>query len=109
MSEMGISQVLDQMRAMAAQAQHTPAAESGNAAATGRPDFAGLLQQSVNSVNEAQQASGKLQAAFEAEDPDVDVAQVMVAMQKSSLSFQAMVTVRNKLIAAYQEIMSMPV
>jgi flagellar hook-basal body complex protein FliE len=109
MSEMGISQVLDQMRAMAAQAQRTPVAESGNAAATGRPDFAGLLQQSVNSVSEAQQASGKLQAAFEAEDPNVDVAQVMVAMQKSSLSFQAMVTVRNKLIAAYQEIMSMPV
>jgi flagellar hook-basal body complex protein FliE len=63
----------------------------------------------VNSVSETQQAAGKLQAAFEAEDPNVDVAQVMVAMQKSSLSFQAMVTVRNKLVAAYQEIMSMPV
>jgi flagellar hook-basal body complex protein FliE len=109
MSEMGISQVLDQMRAMAAQTQHAPAAESGNAAATGRPDFAGLLKDTVNSVSETQQAAGSLQAAFEAEDPNVDVTQVMVAMQKSSLSFQAMVTVRNKLVAAYQEIMSMPV
>lgn len=109
MSDMGISQVLDQMRAMSALAQRDPVAESGNAAATGRPDFAGLLKESVNSVNEAQQAAGKLQAAFEAEDPNVDVAQVMVAMQKSSLSFQAMATVRNKLVAAYQEIMSMPV
>ncbi|MGB5539975.1 MAG: flagellar hook-basal body complex protein FliE [Gammaproteobacteria bacterium] len=109
MSDMGISQVLDQMRAISAQARRDPVAESGNAAATGRPDFAGLLKESVNSVNEAQQAAGKLQAAFEAEDPNVDVAQVMVAMQKSSLSFQAMATVRNKLVAAYQEIMSMPV
>jgi flagellar hook-basal body complex protein FliE len=109
MSEMGISQVLDQMRAMSALAQRDPAADSGNVEAAGRPDFAGLLKESVNSVSEAQQASSKLQAAFEAEDPNVDVAQVMVAMQKSSLSFQAMVTVRNKLVAAYQEIMSMPV
>lgn len=109
MSEMGISQVLSQMRAMAAQAQRMPAAESGNAAATERPDFAGLLAQSVNSVNETQQAASKMAAAFEAEDPNVDVAQVMVALQKSSLSFQAMATVRNKLVSAYQEIMSMPV
>lgn len=109
MSEMGISQVLDQMRAMAAQAQRAPAAESGNAAAAERPDFAGLLKETVNSVNEVQQASSRLQAAFEAEDPNVDLSQVMVAMQKSSVSFQAMVTVRNKLVAAYQEIMSMPV
>lgn len=106
---MGISQVLDQMRAMAAQAQRTPAAESGNVTATGRPDFAGLLRETVNSVSEIQQTSSRLQAAFEAEDPNVDLSQVMVAMQKSSLSFQAMVTVRNKLVAAYQEIMSMPV
>jgi len=109
MSEMGISQVLDQMRAMSALAQRTPVAENGNAAATGRSDFAGLLQESVNSVNETQQTASKLAAAFEAEDPNVDLSQVMVALQKSSLSFQAMATVRNKLVAAYQEIMSMPV
>ena len=109
MSEMGISQVLDQMRAMSALAQTNAAAESGNAAAAGRPDFAGLLKESVNSVNEVQQTASKLEAAFEAEDPNVDLAQVMIAMQKASLSFQAMTQVRNKLVAAYQEIMSMPV
>jgi len=109
MSEMGISQVLDQMRAMSALAQGNGTAESGNATATGRPDFAGLLKESVNSVNETQQTASKLEAAFEAEDPNVDLSQVMVAMQKSSLSFQAMTQVRNKLVAAYQEIMSMPV
>lgn len=106
---MGISQVLAQMRAIAAQAQYSPAAESGNVAASERPDFAALLAQSVNGVNETQQTASKLAAAFEAEDPDVDVAEVMVAMQKSSLSFQALTTVRNKLVQAYQEIMSMSV
>jgi flagellar hook-basal body complex protein FliE len=39
----------------------------------------------------------------------LDLAEVMVAMQKSSLSFQAMVEVRNKLIEAYKDIKNMPV
>ena len=108
MSEMGIDQVLAQMRAMSsmAQAGAAPAAQVDSA---DRADFAGLLQDSVSKVNETQQTSSKLQAAFEAEDPNVDLAEVMIAMQKSSLSFQAMTTVRNKLVSAYQEIMSMPV
>ena len=42
-------------------------------------------------------------------DPTVDIAQVMVAMQKSSISFQALTEVRNKLLTAYQDVMNMPV
>ena len=109
MSEMGIDQVLAQMRAMSSLAQGGAAAVDGTAPDAARADFAGLLQASVNTVNEAQQTSRNLAAAFEAEDPNVDLAEVMVAMQKSSLAFQAMASVRNKLVSAYQEIMSMPV
>jgi flagellar hook-basal body complex protein FliE len=74
-----------------------------------RPDFAGLLQESVSKVNEIQQTAGNLATAFEMEDPKVDLAQVMIAKEKSSLAFQALTQVRNKLISAYQEIMNMPV
>jgi flagellar hook-basal body complex protein FliE len=42
-------------------------------------------------------------------DPNVQVSEVMVAMQKSNVSFQAMLQVRNKLVSAYQEIMNMQV
>ncbi len=109
MSEMGIDQVLAQMRAMSSMAQGGGPAIADRVEPAGRPDFADLLQESVTKVSETQQTSSTLAAAFEAEDPNVDLAEVMVAMQKSSLSFQAMVTVRNKLVSAYQEIMSMPV
>jgi flagellar hook-basal body complex protein FliE len=68
-----------------------------------------LLQESVSKVNEIQQTAGNLAAAFEAEDPNVDLAQVMIAVEKSGLAFQALTQVRNKLISAYQEIMNMPV
>lgn len=109
MSEMGIDQVLAQMRAMSSLAQSGAPAVAEPAQAAERPDFAGLLEESVSKVNEVRQTSSALAAAFEAEDPNVDLAEVMVAMQKSSLAFQAMTTVRNKLVSAYQEIMSMPV
>jgi flagellar hook-basal body complex protein FliE len=33
----------------------------------------------------------------------------MIALQKSSVSFQAMTEVRNKMVEAYKEIMNMPI
>jgi flagellar hook-basal body complex protein FliE len=33
----------------------------------------------------------------------------MIASQKASVSFQAMVQVRNKLVEAYKEVMNMPI
>lgn len=38
-----------------------------------------------------------------------DVAQVMIASEKATLSLQLLVQVRNKVIEAYQEVMRMPV
>lgn len=107
MSENGIESVLSQIRAMSSQAQGPAAATANNGVE--RPDFAGLLQESVSKVNEVQQTASDLAAAFEAEDPNVNLAQVMIAKEKSGLAFQALTQVRNKLISAYQEIMNMPV
>ena len=98
--------LLTQMRAMAAQAQGK-STEVGNAA--GQSDFSDLLKQSVDKVNETKMESKRLQDAFQAGDPNVAVSEVMVAMQKSNVSFQAMLQVRNKLVSAYQEIMNMQV
>jgi flagellar hook-basal body complex protein FliE len=39
----------------------------------------------------------------------MDLSQVMIAVQKSSLSFEAMVQVRNKLVEAYKDVMNMPI
>ena len=98
--------LLMQMRAMAAQAQGKSTETTG---AAGQSDFSNLLKQSVDKVNETQVDSKKLQDAFQAGDPNVNVSEVMVAMQKSNVSFQAMLQVRNKLVSAYQEIMNMQV
>ena len=46
---------------------------------------------------------------FEMGKPGTDLPQVMIEMQKASVSFRAAVEVRNRLVSAYQEIMNMPI
>ena len=98
--------LLAQMRAMAAAAQSKPAAPTTSEV---QGEFADLLKQSINKVNETQQESTRLADAFQNGDPNVKMSEVMIALEKSNVSFQAMLQVRNKLVSAYQEIMNMQI
>ncbi len=51
----------------------------------------------------------KTRKSFELGDANVSLPQVMVAMSKSSLAFEATNQVRNRLLTAYQEVMRMSV
>lgn len=107
MSDMNINQVLQQMRSMAAMAENKMSLEA--AADATKPDFGQLLKDSVNTVNSTQKAAANLTARFEAGDASVNLSEVMVALQKASVSFQAMTQVRNNLVSAYKDIMNMQV
>ena len=99
-----------QMRSMQVEAMNRPQPVAPTAAQEAKgPGFDDLLQQAVNRVNELQQTTSGLQTGYERGDQGIDLAQVMVASQKSSVAFQAMTQVRNKLIAAYEDIMKMPI
>ncbi len=104
MSTPEISQVLAQMRVLAAQAG-TPAEPAERASGA---SFQQLLSESIGKVNELQQTAGSLKTAFERGDPKVDLAEVMIATQKAGLAFTAMTEVRNKLVDAYRDVMNMP-
>ena len=99
-----------QMRSMQVEAMNRPQPVAPTAAQEAKgPGFDDLLQQAVNRVNELQQTTSGLQPGYERGDQGIDLAQVMVASQKSSVAFQAMTQVRNKLITAYEDIMKMPI
>lgn len=72
-------------------------------------DFGGVLRAHLDSVNAAQSEARDLGQRFVMGDDSVALSDVMIAGRKSSLAFQTTVQVRNRLVAAYQEIMSMPV
>lgn len=107
MSSVEINQVLQQMRSMASLVENKPPVESG--ADVAGPDFAQLLKDSVDKVNQTQKTAAGLSTAFESGDPAVNLSEVMVAIQKANISFQAMTQVRNNLLSAYKEVMSMQV
>lgn len=109
MNDIGISNVLAQMRAMRLQAQAGVTPPPVAAPKAGGAEFTALLKTSIDAVNNQTQLANRLGEAFEKGEANVDLAEVMVQMQKASLSFQAMTQVRNKLVQAYQEIMSMSI
>jgi flagellar hook-basal body complex protein FliE len=124
MSQLEIDRVVSQIRALRAQvggpmAQAIRPAGLGGIApgpgaagpvgATGSVSFASVLRNGIERVNEMQAQSSVSQRAFERGDPNVDLPQVMIDMQKASIAFRGAVEVRNRMVAAYQEIMNMPV
>jgi flagellar hook-basal body complex protein FliE len=106
MNEIGMTEILAQMRALSSRAagQALPAQ-----VAAPQNSFQSVLKTSLDGVNGAQQQAESLAQAFETGKTNTDLASVMVAMQKANISFQAMVQVRNKLVSAYQEVMNMQV
>lgn len=104
MSGVQMTQLLAEMRQLAATAEGRPlepTPESGG--------FGELLKASMDAVNQAQTTAQSMAAALERGDANVSLPEVMIALQKASLSFQAMTEVRNRLVNAYQEIMNMPI
>ncbi|WP_239090224.1 flagellar hook-basal body complex protein FliE [Marinomonas ostreistagni] len=112
-----INQVLSQMRELRSQIQSPNSAiqpsapQAGSQAVDGveRPDFADMLKSAVDNVNTLQKDASSLAQAYERGEEGVDLPQVMIGLQKSSVSFEAMTQVRNKLVDAYEKIMNMPI
>ncbi len=108
MSRMEIDAVLAQIRSLSAQARigGSPAADVQKA---GPSEFATLLSKGIDQVNQTEQRATQLSAAFQRGEPGVELPQVMLEMQKASVSFRALTEVRNRLVSAYQDIINMQI
>ncbi|MEM7219907.1 MAG: flagellar hook-basal body complex protein FliE [Pseudomonadota bacterium] len=104
----GISnqQLLSQMRALSRELGVASPAEQ---AAAEPAQFASLLRQGIDAVNETQMRAGELARRFDSGATDVDLTEVMINLQKANIGFTAVSEVRNRLVSAYQEVMNMPV
>ncbi len=100
--------LLSQLKSYAAEAR-APELLPSEAGQAESESFSQLLAQSIDQVNQLQQEASGLKQAFELGDPNVSLAQAMIASNKAGLAFQGMVQVRNKLVEAYQEVMRMQV
>lgn len=109
MSSPAIQSALAQMQSLATQAGSQVGKGQQVSTQVGQGGFAGELQASIQRINRLQQASSAKAMAFQAGDPNVELNDVMVDMQKSSVAFQMGLQVRNRLVSAYKDVMNMQV
>ena len=70
-------------------------------------DFAGILADTVQGVVEAGRAAD--QKAMDLVSGKGDVVDVVTAISQTEMAIETMVTVRDRVISAYEEIMRMPI
>jgi flagellar hook-basal body complex protein FliE len=71
--------------------------------------FSDALKAQLENVSNAQNQADDMGKRFAAGDDSVSLSDTMIAMQKASITFQATIQVRNKLVSAYHDIMNMQV
>jgi flagellar hook-basal body complex protein FliE len=106
MSQMEINQVLAQIRSLSAQTK-VGTSQTTQAQQTGPSEFANIMRQGLDAVNQSQEKASQLTDAFARGTPGVELPQVMLATAKANVSFHALSEVRNRLVSAYQDIMNM--
>ncbi|TVP09797.1 MULTISPECIES: flagellar hook-basal body complex protein FliE [unclassified Shewanella] len=109
--QIGANSLLQEMQSLKGEIaptgfQSSPVRQVGNTSGT---DFGQLLAQAVGNVSELQSTSSNLATRLEMGDTTVSLSDTVIAREKASVAFEATVQVRNKLVEAYKEIMSMPV
>lgn len=111
MSIQSMSGVLDQIQFQARQVSSVSSTDG--LAAKNKSEkgvaFSDLLLNSVNSINQMQNTAKTQAQDYMTGGSGVSLNDVMVSMQKSSLALNFGVQARNKMVSAYQEIMSMSV
>ena len=106
MNVSNVDSLLAQMRAAMAAAQ---GGVSQAPATTGSVDFANVLKSSLDGVAQSQNKAQEMQQAFVMGDDKVSLSDTMISMQKANIEFQTTLQVRNKVVAAYNDIMNMQV
>jgi flagellar hook-basal body complex protein FliE len=92
--------------ASAWQAQLSSASKATQAPAGA--SFADTLEQALDSVNESQQhADDKLAELAAGKTPDLHG--TMIALQEADITLRTMVSVRDKVVDAYQQVMNMQI
>lgn len=71
------------------------------------PDFGELVAQNVQSVVEAGKVSDQL--SMDMVSGKADIVDVVTAIAETEIAIESMVTIRDRVIKAYEEIMRMPI
>ena len=74
-----------------------------------KPSFSSAMSDALKAVSDSQLEAQSMQRELQLDNPTVSLEQTMIAMNKSQIGFTAALTVRNRLVQAYSDIMNMQV
>lgn len=74
-----------------------------------KADFQAAMASAVVQVSQSQLEAQRLQRELQLGNPNVSLEETMVAMQKAQIGFQSTLSVRNRMVQAYTDIMNMQV
>lgn len=74
----------------------------------GQEDFGQMLSHALEGLSQMESDANQAATSLAAGE-DLEIHQVMLAMQEADIGFQLALQVRNKLVEAYQEVMRMQI
>lgn len=108
----GVRSDINEMLSKIREVSHKSKAFSESPAISPASNFDSVMsiaKSALTHVNQAQVQAETLKNAYITGDSTVTMSQVILSTQKSKLAFEGLVTVRNKILEAYKEIMNMAV
>ena len=100
--------IASMLRTLEAHSAQAKGLNDDSASGIPKTNFAEVIGKAVSQTNAAQIDSQNTVRAFESGEA-VPLTEVVMKMQKASLSFEATLQVRNKVLKAYEDVMNMPV
>jgi flagellar hook-basal body complex protein FliE len=103
-----MDEMMNPIQSISAPITFSPRAAAGVNATSDTSAFKDYLLDSIQQVNQMQQQADSAVEKL-ATGGDVSPAEVLTAVQKADLAFKMMLQVRNKLVAAYEEVQAIRV
>ena len=86
-----------------------PVGKANSAQSAQATSFSSAMSDALKAVSHQQLEAEKLQHEFQLGNSSVSLEETMVSMQKAQIGFQAALTVRNRFVQAYTDVMNMQV
>jgi flagellar hook-basal body complex protein FliE len=80
-----------------------------NSAGAPPTSFTDALSSALNRVDDAITSANEKARAFASGNADISLSDVMISLEQANLALQAASAVRDKIVAAYTNVMNMPV
>jgi flagellar hook-basal body complex protein FliE len=109
---LAVAGVLSALSSIHSLANTPPAAsDASEVADSGAPaaSFSDTLQSALNQVDNSVATADQNAKAFASGNQSVSLSDVVVSLEQANLSLQAAAAVRDKVVAAYSNVMNMPV